>query len=272
MAGYNQDGNVDPELITVSPNETGGTRLPGGPAPTDGGSANQGLTNFSNDLGSVFDSRFFQGIRNVQGKESSEDLLTRFIRDQMSSARARYNRLGVDTGAKASDLAAALDPLKAQLGALDNAQGLMSGFTGRLVNSGVASTAGASAAAVGAARLSGDGRFGAGGNAAAFAARGAVDAAVGQSSAIAQALVQGQMSEANFQSNILQQRGGIAAALSQVLQQQNSLLEDRGKLGVAMDTEHAQILSGALQTYGGIRQAREQKDPKAKAPSIFGLI
>lgn len=203
---------------------------------------------------------------------STEDTIFRLISDRLSGARARYNQLGKSTGATQQDLLAALQPLQGQLGEIDSQRNLLSGLTQRLTSSAVGSTAGASIAAVNAARLSGDGRYGAGGNAAVAASRGAVDAAVGQSAALSQAIVQGQLGEANFQSGLLQQRGGVTAALSQLLQQQAGLKEDRGKLGVASDTEAAQILSAGLQVYGGIRESRQQKDPKAKAPSIFGLI
>ena len=64
----------------------------------------------------------------------------------------------------------------------------MKGLTGNLVGSALGSTAGAGMAAANAARLSGDGRYGGGGNAAIIASRGATDAAVGQSAALSQAL------------------------------------------------------------------------------------
>lgn len=203
--------------------------------------------------------------------ESSEGTVYRQIRDQLNATRARFNRLGTLSGATSADLSAALDPLKQQLGRTDEMQNLLSGLTGKLATSAVASTADAGAAAASAARLSGGGRFGGGGLAARTAARGAVDAATGKSAALSQALVQGQLGEANFQANLLQQRGGIAAALSQLLQQQAGLKEERGKLGVAMETELANVLGGALSVFGGIRGTRESAEG-APNPDIFGLI
>lgn len=233
------------------------------------------LEDESNDLLSGHRSNYegteFGYIRN-DPNESTESSILRLIRDQTNAARVRFNRLGKTSGALQSDLAAAVNPLQDQLARTDGIGNLLAGLTGKLVSSSLGSTAGAGIAAANAARLSGGGRFGGGGNAAMMAARGAVDASVGQSAALSQALVQGQLGEANFQSGILQQRGGIAAALSQLLQSQAGLKEDRGKLGVAMETEHANILSNALGVYGGIREAREGKDPKAKAPSLLGLI
>lgn len=205
-------------------------------------------------------------------EESSEDVILRLIRDQLSGARARYNRLGITAGATEQQLAAALDPLRGQLDQLDSQKNALRGLTGELIGSSIAGNTNASLAAVNAARLSGGGRYGSGGAAAVMASRGAVDAAVGSSSAISQALVQGRLGEAQYQAGILQTRGGIAAALSQLLQEQAGLREERGKLGVAMESESAQILASGLNAYAGIREAREQKDPKAKFPDLLGII
>lgn len=207
-----------------------------------------------------------------QAGEGTQDWVFRLMRDRLAASRARYNRIGVTTGATEEMLAGALDPLRDQLSQVDANKNLLSGLTNRLIGSSLGSTAGASIAAVNAARLSGDGRYGSGGMAATLAARGASDAAVGQSAALSQALVQGQLGEANYQSQILQQRGGIAAALSQLLQQQVGLREDRAKLGVAMETEHANVLGSAMQVYGGITEQRQNDSWKDDAPSLFGLI
>ena len=204
--------------------------------------------------------------------EGTQDWVFRLIRDKLAASRARYNQLGISSGATEQQLSAVLDPLREQLGQIDASGNKLAGLTDRLISSSLGSTAGASMAAVNAARLSGDGRYGSGGMAAILASRGAADAAVGQSSALSQAIVQGQLGEANYQQSLLSQRGGIAAALSQVLQQQAGLREDRGKLGVAMETEHANILGGAMQVYGGITEQRQRSSWKDDAPSIFGLI
>jgi len=206
--------------------------------------------------------------------ELREDSLLRMIQDQLSATRSRYNRMGTQAGATADDLAAALSPLQGQMGRLDQSFGALRGLTGSLVSSSLGSTAGASMAAVNAARMSGAGRYGGGGNAAMMVSRGATEAAVGQSAALSQALVQGQLGEAQYQSGILQQRGATAAALSQLLQSQAGLKEERGKLGVSMETELANILGGALNVYGGMRETStaNKKNWRENMPSIFGLF
>lgn len=206
--------------------------------------------------------------------ELREDSILRLIMDQLGAAKSRYGQLGTQTGATEADLLKALGPLQGQMGKLDEAFGALRGLTGNLVSSSLGSTAGASMAAVNAARMSGSGRYGGGGNAAMMAMRGATEAAVGQSAALSQALVQGQLGEAQYQSGILQQRGATAAALSQLLQSQAGLKEERGKFGISMETELAKILGGALDVYGGLRetQTANQENWKDQSPSIFGLI
>jgi len=201
--------------------------------------------------------------------ESTQDAITRLLRDRLGGATARYNRLGTQTGATSQMLANVLNPLNETAGMVDAEMNSLSGLTGQLISSSLGSTAGAGMAAANAARLSGDGRYGGGGMAAILAGRGATDAAVGQSSALSQAIVQGRLGEAQHRSGLLAQRGGIASTISQILQQQAGLMEDRGKLGVAMETEQAQILGGALGVYGGIQTGRDQKPDR---PSIFGLF
>lgn len=208
----------------------------------------------------------------AESGEGTQDWVFRLMRDRLAASRARYNRLGVTAGATEAQLSAALAPLQEQLGRVDASGNLLAGLTNRLVSSSLGSTAGASMAAVNAARLSGDGRYGSGGMAATLAARGAADAAVGQSAALSQAIVQGQLGEANYQQQMLQQRGGIAAALSQLLQSQAGLREERGRLGVAMENEHANILGSAMQVYGGITEQRQNDSWKDDSPSLFGLI
>lgn len=204
--------------------------------------------------------------------EGTQDTVFRLIRDRIAASRARYNSLGATAGATEAMLAGAADPLRDQLDRVDSSGNLLAGLTGRLTSSALGSTAGASMAAVNAARMSGDGRFGGGGNAAAVAVRGATQAAVGQSAALSQAIVQGQLGEANYQQQVLQQRGGVAAALSQLLQSQAGLREQRGQLGVAMESEHANILGSAMQVYGNLTGIRNQKSKKDDLPSLFGLI
>lgn len=206
--------------------------------------------------------------------ELREDSILRMIQDQLTAARGRYGQLGRESGATENDLLRALAPLQEQTGRLDQAFGALRGLTGSLVSSSLGSTAGASMAAVNAARMSGSGRYGGGGNAAMMAMRGATEAAVGQSAALSQALVQGQLGEAQYQSGILQQRGATAAALSQLLQSQAGLKEERGRMGVSMETELANILGGALNVYGGVRetQVANKKSWRENMPSIFGLF
>lgn len=220
-----------------------------------------------------FDNSFAPGLTQATGS-NPEDILQARILDQLLAARSRYNRLGSQTGATEADLAKALDPLSAQLQLLDTQKNPFDGFSKELTSSALGNTAGASVAAVNAARLAGDGRFGSGGNAAILASRGAVDAAVNQSNALSNALIQGKTLEANYQSNMIQQRGGVAAALSTLLQQQAGLKEERGQLGVAMEQEFANTLSGNQSVYGNVRvgMAQSKKTWRDKSPSIFGLI
>ena len=202
----------------------------------------------------------FQGVQSTYaaegGSEQIDEAFSRYVRDQINASRTRFNRLGKTTGATEQQLTQAQQPLRGQLGRLDSASGKLSGLTGELTSSALGSTAGGAVSAANAARLSGDGRFGGGGNAARVAARGATDAAVGQSAALSQALVQGRLGEANYESGLLQQRGGVSAALSQLLQGQAGLREERGRLGVANENEAGRILAGVFDVYGGIRQAR----------------
>ena len=222
-----------------------------------------------------FDSTNTASIAPPGSGEMREDSILRMIQDQLGFTRSRYNRLlQGQSGATEADLAMAINPLQGQMGRLDEAFGALRGLTGSLVSSSLGSTAGASMAAVNAARMSGGGRYGSGGNAAMMAARGATDAAVGQSAALGQALVQGQLGEAQYQSGILQQRGATAAALSQLLQNQAGLKEERGRMGVSMETELANILGGALNVYGGMReqQTASKKSWRENMPSVFGLF
>lgn len=209
----------------------------------------------------------------ASGKDPA-DLLQARINDQLLAARSRYNRLGTQSGATAADLQRAVNPLADQLGALDGQQNALKGLTGQLISSSLGSTAGASVAAVNAARMSGDGRYGSGGNAAQAASRGAVDAAVNQSAALSSAIIQGRTAEASYQSNILQQRGGVASALSALLQQQAGLKEQRGQLGVAMEQQFADTLGQSQSVYGDIAVGMKanKKTWKDKAPGLLGII
>lgn len=188
--------------------------------------------------------------------ERSTDTIFRFIRDQLNASRARFNQIGSETGATERAMRDAQNPLRDQRDLIDGQMGALDGLTDDLTSSSLGTTAGAGVAAVNAARLSGGGRSGGGGNAARVAARGATDAAVGQSAALSQALVQGKLGEANYKSGLLQQRGGINAALSQLLQSQAGLREDRARLGVANENEAAQTLVGALDVFGDIESAQ----------------
>tara|TARA_R110000751_G_scaffold300963_1_gene413033 strand:+ start:13390 stop:14247 length:858 start_codon:yes stop_codon:yes gene_type:complete len=188
--------------------------------------------------------------------ERSTDTIFRFIRDQLNASRARFNQIGSETGATERQMREAQNPLRDQRDRIDGQMGALDGLTEELTGSSLGNTAGAGVAAVNAARLSGGGRSGGGGNAARVAARGATDAAVGQSAALSQALVQGRLGEANYKSGLLQQRGGINAALSQLLQSQAGLREDRARLGVANENEAAQTLVGALDVFGDIESAQ----------------
>lgn len=202
-----------------------------------------------------------------------EDEITQLIKNQLGFARSRYNRLlQGQSGATIADFANALNPLQQQLGMYDSMSGKLNGLTDQLISASVASNAGAGVAAANAARLSGSGRYGGGGNAAIAAGRGAVDAAAATSAALSQALVQGRLGEANYQTGLMQQRSGVAAALSQLLQEQAGIKEARGTLGVAMENEQAQILGGVLQVYGGVGQVKAGKTWKDEVPSLFGLL
>ena len=247
---------------------------PGRPGYYNPGNNNNSSSNipFGEGNPELLNSPYYQPLPVPSSGEDKEDTLSRLIRDRLNASRARYNQIGKQTGATEDQLLAALDPLKTQLGMLDDSSNLLAGLTNKLVSSSLGSTAGASMAAVNAARLSGDGRYGSGGMAAILAARGATDAAVGQSAALSQALVQGQLGEANFQQQYLAQRGGIATALSQLLQSQAGLREDRAKLGVAMETEHGNILSNSMQVYGGIAEKKEDKSWKDDFPGLLGIV
>lgn len=178
-----------------------------------------------------------------KGVEGSE----KAIRDAIASALNLGN-----TGSSQQDFQNTLAPLQDQIGRLDSAYGALNGLTGELKTSALASTSGAGIAAANAARLSGSGRFGSGGNAALLAARGATDAAVGQSAALTNAMVQGRLATSNYQSNILQQRGGISAALSQLFQGQAGLKEERARLPIQLQTELANVLLGGAGVHQGI--------------------
>ena len=256
----------------VRENVRGWFRRPNHDAGPDG--ENTDLYNFNQDQNlraNSFDSPYVNGQMHQDTGNSAVDKLSASIGDQLIAARARYNRLGTMSGATQADLNAAVNPLSQQLAIADSQQNLLQGLTGRLTSSALGSTSGAAAAAVNAARLSGDGRYGAGGMAAMAASRGAVDAAVGQSSALSSAILQGQMAEANYQQSWLQNRGGIAAALSTLLQQQAGLKEQRGQLGVALEQQMADTLVQSQSVYGDL-QIGTKRGWKDKAPGIFGLI
>jgi len=157
-------------------------------------------------------------------------------------------------GATNADLAAMQAPLAEQMGRLNNAQGLLNGLTGDLSRSAIGSTSGASIAAVNAARMVGGNTYA--GNPAALAARGATDAAVGQSSALANALVQARLGQANYQSGIMQQQGAVAAAQAQALQGIAGMKEQRAtnQLNVALSNQ--QMAAGMYGPAGGTEQAR----------------
>tara|TARA_R110000782_G_scaffold211669_3_gene299836 strand:- start:11131 stop:12015 length:885 start_codon:yes stop_codon:yes gene_type:complete len=203
----------------------------------------------------LFNSTSFSPTEAGEG-ERSTDTIFRFIRDQLNASRARFNQIGSETGATEQAMRDAQNPLRDQRDLIDGQMGALDGLTDDLTSSSLGTTAGAGVAAVNAARLSGGGRSGGGGNAARVAARGATDAAVGQSAALSQALVQGKLGEANYKSGLLQQRGGINAALSQLLQSQAGLREDRARLGVANENEAAQTLVGALDVFGDVESAQ----------------
>jgi len=235
---------------------------------------NPDIAKFNNDQQvrtNSFDSADVNGRMWQDTGNTAVDKLNAQIGDQLVAARARYNRLGTRSGATQQDLQAAVNPLAQQLAIADGQQNALSGLTQQLTSSAIGSTAGASMAAIQAARMSGDGRYGSGGMAAMAASRGAVDAAVGQSAALSNALIQGRMAEANYQQNWLQNRGGIAAALSTLLQQQAGLKEQRGQLGVAMEQQFADTLAQSQSVYGDL-QIGTKRGWKDKAPGIFGLI
>lgn len=205
-------------------------------------------------------------------EESSENAVFRMLRDQISASRARFNEIGKTTGATEELLMGALKPLEGQLGAIDQLRGQGLGIEEDLISSSLGSTAGAGVAAANAARLSGSGRLGGGGNAARMAARGATDAAVGQSGALSRAIVQGKLGEANYQSGLLQQRGGVSAALSQLLQGQAGLREDRARLGVANENQAGQLMLGALDVFGGISNARTSQQGGGLVTDLLGWL
>jgi hypothetical protein len=176
------------------------------------------------------------------------------------------------TGATDADFARVTDPLYGQIGRLDRAQGLLSGLPGELQSSAMASTASAGIAASNAARLSGGGRFGSGGNAAILASRGASNAAASQSAALSQALVQGRMADANYQAGILNQRSGVLGALSGYLQSQVGLKEERARIPMDLQTEMANLLLGSAGVHAGIATTRMAGRSQENAATIGGLF
>jgi len=190
-----------------------------------------------------------------------------------SARRARDLVAGLSqTGATQSDLDRVLTPLYAQQGRLGQAQGLLSGLSGDLQRSALGSTSGAGIAAANAARLSGSGRFGGGGNAALLASRGAAQAAGGQSAALSQALVQGRVADAQFQSGILQQRGGVSNAIASLLQTQAGLKEERGRLGISAEQFMANQQLGLAGIFGGVSTAAQAGSAQEQSALISGLF
>lgn len=196
------------------------------------------------------------------------DLLKRLLASQQTTAGMVQNL--PFTGATSADLAAVLKPLQEQMAALDGGNPL-AGLTSEVVKSSLGSTAGASMAAVNAARLSGDGRFGSGGAAAILAGRAATDAAVGGSAAIANALVQGRVSEANYQQGIQQQKSGLATTLAQVLQGQADFKEGRARFGIEQQNINQNAFTQFGQIAGGIKQAKTGAKAQKDSAWIGGI-
>lgn len=176
------------------------------------------------------------------------------------------------TGATEADFANIFAPLKEQMGLLDSSMGRLSGLNRELVSGALAQTGGAGMAATNAARLSGSGRFGRGGNAALMAARGAASAASGQSAALSSALVQGTLASANYDAGLLQQRAGIAGLMSQYQQGISGLKEERARLPMDLQLELANVLMAQAGQHAGLAQTRVAGRSQENAAFISGLF
>lgn len=164
------------------------------------------------------------------------------------------------TGPGQAELNKVLNPLYAQrdtLGAEANRySGLSELLRGLTTGSALGSTANAQISAVNAARMSGNGRFGSGGYAAATARRGAVDAAVMQSAALADALLQGTLQgtsvDAGYRGNMLAQQGQIQQQIAGVEQGFMGLQEERTRMPIGYRAELANVLLGVAGINQGI--------------------
>ena len=175
-------------------------------------------------------------------------------------------------GAGEQDFAAIFAPLQDQLSRLDSASGMLSGIGGDLRAQALAQSGGSAMAAANAARLSGSGRYGRGGNAALMAARGASQAASGQSAALANALVQGRLANANFESNLLQQRAGVTGAISGYQQGIAGLKEERARIPMDLEVELANLYAAFAGQAAGISQTRIAGRSQENAAFISGMF
>ena len=164
------------------------------------------------------------------------------------------------TGPGQAQLNQVLNPLLNQRQLLDREMGRYSGLgdllQGLATQSSLGSTANAQIASVNAARMSGMGRFGSGGMAAASARRGAVDAAAMQSASLANALLQSKVQavgiDSNYRGAMLQQRGAVQGNISSVQQGYMGMLEERARMPISYPAELATVLLGIAGIEKGI--------------------
>ena len=205
---------------------------------------------------------FFSDVAQKLGLSKGPRGSSGISKEQYADVKS-LGREGIDTawsfangglGSSPGDMENLIKPLLEQMGRLDAAGGMLEGLPGELARSAIGSTAGGSMAAVNAARMAGGGNV-LGGNPAAIAARGAADSAVGQSSALANAIVQARLGQANFKSGLLGQQSGISSAMSQAYASLLGVKEDRIKTLLQMYQGGAQSLAGAGGTAAGTEQS-----------------
>jgi hypothetical protein len=195
----------------------------------------------------------------VTGQLSRIDAATKGAEDALLKAIEESKQLST-TGPNRTDLNRVLNPLIAQRDMLDSEAGRYGGLSqllqGLATNSALGDTSNAQIAAVNAARLSGSGRFGAGGFAASQARRGAVDAAAMQSSALAnlllQSTLQGTQVDAAYRGSVLQQRGQLQQQIAGTEQSFMGLQEERARMPISYRAELANILLGTAGIQQGI--------------------